>query len=59
MKMFYNSGAMYMLIAVLFALSAVNNTISSNIFVITLQWLCAAIFALAGFLQLRKTRNNK
>jgi hypothetical protein len=54
MKKIFRSGTLYLLIAVLFALGALNKTISDNSFVTALQWMCALIFAVLGFLQLRK-----
>jgi len=54
MKKIFRSGSLYILIAVLFALGAVNKAISDNSFVIALQWICALIFAVLGFLQVRK-----
>ena len=58
MKKFYESGAMYMLIALLFALAAINKLISDNPFVVALVWFCTAAFALLGFIRLRKTRDR-
>lgn len=58
MKKLYDTGAVFMLIAVLFAASAIYKTITSDPIVIALQWFCAAGFALAALLQIRKMRSS-
>jgi len=41
-------GVLYLLIAALFALSAVTKTISADSIVLAMQWFCAIVFAVVG-----------
>ena len=52
MKTIFESGALYILIALLFIASAIGKTISENPAVITMQWVCAVIFAFLGLSRL-------
>jgi threonine/homoserine/homoserine lactone efflux protein len=47
-------GVIYILIAALFALSAVTKTISNHSIVLAMQWLCAIVFVVLGVWQLTR-----
>ena len=47
-------GALYLLIAALFALSAVTKTISADSIVLAMQWFCAIVFAVGVWRLIRK-----
>jgi hypothetical protein len=54
LKKGFTSGAIYLLIAVLFAIGAINKTISNDSIVLAMQWFCAVIFFVIGVLNLKK-----
>jgi hypothetical protein len=58
MKKLFYSGAVYIFIAILFAIGAVSKTISDDPNVITIQWLCAIVCALAGVMRFTRKTNR-
>lgn len=48
MKKIFQSGAVYFLIAILFVIGAVSQSISRDLAVVTIQWFCAGVFAGMG-----------
>lgn len=54
LKKIDQSGALYFLIAILFAIGAISRSISNDSNVILIQWLCVVIFAVAGLWKLRR-----
>ena len=58
-KKIYKPGAMYFLVAILFVVSAVGKTISSDSVVIALQWFCAIVFTVAGFWNLKRMSKSR
>jgi hypothetical protein len=55
----FSSGALYFLIAVLFAIGAITKTVSNDSIVIGIGWFCAVVFAGLGIWQMtRKSSKN-
>ena len=57
-KMIFKSGALYFLVAILFAISAIDKTISNDSIVIVIQWFCAIVFTVAGFWKIIKSNTR-
>ncbi|MBK9928037.1 MAG: hypothetical protein IPP66_22430 [Anaerolineales bacterium] len=49
-----DSGVIYFLIAIVFAIGAISKTISSDSIILAMQWLCAVVLVILGILRLRK-----
>jgi len=54
LKKSFDSGVIYFLIAIVFAIGAISKTISSDSIVLAMQWFCALVFVVVGVLRLRK-----
>ena len=48
------SGAIYLLLAILFAVGAISKTISGDSIVLAMQRFCALVFVVMGSMHLRK-----
>jgi hypothetical protein len=53
-KKIYESGLIYLLISILFALGAIFKTISDDPLIVDIQWICAIMFALMGLLRSKR-----
>ena len=49
-----DTGVIHFLIAILFAFGAISKVISIDSIVIAMQWFCTFVFAILGFLRLRR-----
>jgi hypothetical protein len=58
-KWLFDSGGLYLLISILFALSAIFKSVSADPLVVNIQWLCAIVFALAGLLRSKRKHDGK
>ena len=57
-KKFFDSGMIYLLISIVFAISAIFKTVSADPLVIDIQWICAIAFALLGLVRSKRKRDG-